>query len=408
MKSRKFIDSVTIPVKAGKGGNGVCSFRREKFVPHGGPDGGDGGRGGNVFIKGDEDVDSLISIFFDPKMVAEDGIKGGGRKMHGRNGRDLVVPVPLGTLGTDLDTLESIADITAHGQMVRLAKGGRGGLGNARWKSSTHQAPMEHSEGTPGEERKVRLDLRIMADAGLVGFPSAGKSSLLRTITAARPKVAAYPFTTLNPIMGTLLYPDRNASLRVADIPGLIEGAHLGIGLGHHFLRHIERSKVLLYVIDMAGVDGRKPWEDYAALRKELRMHDPALVRRKSIVVANKMDLPEAEENVAKFKTKTRRVSIPFSAEKGIGVETLVEQLYKIVKPSPRISRNEMLAAATSTNAPPPKRPQPAAPRRGSVPTPPRKGYTPPKPLPYRGDNPAEGGGDISAETFKKASFLKM
>jgi len=403
MKTRQFVDTVTVPVRAGNGGNGVCHFRREKFVPFGGPDGGDGGKGGSVYLKGNEDVDSLVSIFFDPKLFAENGVKGAGRKMHGRNGKDLIVSVPLGTLATDADTEELLGDITRHGQTVLIAKGGAGGLGNARWKSSTHQAPVEHSEGTPGQELRLKLDLRMMADAGLVGFPSAGKSSLLRAITAARPKVAAYPFTTLNPIIGTLVYPEHHASIRVADIPGLIEGAHKGIGLGHNFLRHVERSKLLIYVIDMAGVDARKPWDDYKTLRKELELRDPELLERKSIVVANKMDLPEAKENLKKFKLKTKTTPISFSATTGTGVETLVKKLYATIKPQARILRRAM--DETEAMFASEKRPRK---QRKSNELVARKGYTPPKPMQYRGDNPAKGGEDISANALQKASFIKM
>ncbi|MCL1856379.1 MAG: GTPase ObgE [Kiritimatiellaeota bacterium] len=410
MKSRRFIDTVPLPVRAGKGGDGVCSFRREKFVPRGGPDGGDGGHGGSVILRGDEDVDSLIALFFNPKLIAENGGKGAGRKMHGKNGKDLVVPVPLGTLVTDTETGETLGDVTRDGQTLLLAKGGKGGLGNVHWKSSVRQAPFEYTEGTPGEELNVRLDLRMMADAGLVGFPSAGKSSLLRAITAARPKVAAYPFTTLNPIIGTLAYPEANASLRVADIPGLIEGAHHGVGLGHNFLRHIERSRVLIYVIDMAGVDNRKPWDDYATLRSELALHDPALLKRPSILIANKMDLPAAKENVKAFRAETRKRPLLFSAERGLGVEKLVQRLFTLIvkgtqaeaplnRPSslvPRPSKDERRQTKDD-------RRQTKDERRA----PPRKGYTPPRPLSSPGENPLDDGTEITAAKLSHASFLK-
>jgi GTP-binding protein len=412
MKSRKFIDTLPLPVRAGKGGNGVCSFRREKFVPFGGPDGGDGGNGGSVIVCGDEDVDSLTPLFYDPRLFAEDGGKGAGRKMHGRNGKDLIVPVPLGTLVTDTDTGETLGDITEDGQRLCIAKGGKGGRGNVHWKSATNQAPRQFTEGAPGEEFNIRLDLRMMADAGLVGFPSAGKSSLLRALTAARPKVAAYPFTTLNPIIGTLIFHDvgvgsarseQNTSIRIADIPGLVEGAHQGTGLGHNFLRHIERSKVLIYVIDMAGVDNRKPWDDYATLRKELEHRDPALLKRPAVLIANKMDLPAAKDNITAFRSKTKTRPLLFSATGNIGVETLIKRLYTLIigKAAPTSARRIENAEIRMQNA---ERKTSTIQHRDRLP---RKGYTPPRPLSPRGDHPHADDTEISAKKINQASFLR-
>jgi len=402
MKSRQFIDTLPLPVRAGKGGNGVCSFRREKFVPYGGPDGGDGGNGGSVILRGDEDVDSLVALFFDPKLVAEDGGKGAKRQMHGKNGKDRIVPVPLGTLVTNVDTAEVLGDVTLNGQTLCIAKGGKGGRGNVHWKSSTNQAPRQFTEGTPGEELNIRLDLRMMADAGLVGLPSAGKSSVLRALTAARPKVAAYPFTTLNPIIGTLMFPEHNTSIRVADIPGLIEGAHQGIGLGHNFLRHIERSKVLLYIIDMAGVDNRKPWDDYKTLRKELKHRDPELLKRPSILIANKMDLPAAKENITTFRTKTKTRPLLFSATDKTGVETLVKKLYTLIIGSSEVQKAESPEPQAPVEG---KRKPSKAVERNRLR---RKGYTPPRPLSPPGDHIDGDSAEISAKKFAHASFLRL
>lgn len=405
MKTRHFVDTVLVLARAGNGGNGCCSFRREKFVPRGGPDGGDGGHGGDVVLKGDEDVDSLVSLFYESRHFAENGVSGAGRRMHGRNGRDHVVPVPLGTIVLDAETGESLGDVTAHGQTLAVAKGGRGGLGNVHWKRADHQVPFEHTPGTEGEERRLRLDLRMMADAGLVGFPSAGKSSLLRCISRARPKVGPYPFTTLTPMIGTVEYPERYASLRVADIPGLIEDAHLGVGLGLDFLRHIERSKVLVFVLDMAGVDGRKPWEDYRTLLRELELRDPALLERTRILVANKMDLPEAKPNLKEFRKEVGEKPIEISTVDLQGLETLKTRLYRLVKPVSRRPRTAEPVPVATVSVP--KKPgRGKSPAKAPAPAPSAKGYTPPAELGGRGEHP--GATDlVSAARFRKASFLK-
>lgn len=308
--------------QAGNGGDGCVSFRHEKFVPRGGPDGGDGGHGGHVILRGDRDEDSLVGLYYTPHQRAENAGSGKGKKLHGRNGKDLIVKVPCGTEVWNKEAGRMLGDIVKHGEKLLIARGGRGGSGNCHWKTPTHQAPTEHTDGGPGEHVTLRLELKLVADIGLVGFPNAGKSSLLTGISEAHPKIGAYPFTTLNPIIGTVIL-ENYTSLTVADIPGLIKGAHKGIGLGHAFLRHIERSSFLIYVIDMAGVDARHPHDDYFSLRQELELHKKELVIRPSIVVANKMDLAQAAENLREFTKKTRTEPITVSALTGLGLDDL-------------------------------------------------------------------------------------
>jgi GTP-binding protein len=331
VKSRKFVDSVTVYAKAGSGGHGSASFRREKFVPRGGPDGGDGGRGGHVIFRASHDEDSLIRLYFSPHQRAPGGGDGKGSRSHGRDGRDVIIAVPCGTLICNKETGALLGDVIAHGQELIVARGGKGGRGNWHYRSATHQAPLEHTRGEPGEEFTLQLELKLVSDAGLVGFPNAGKSSLISVLSDAHPKVAPYPFTTLNPIIGTMIFDDFTR-VRVADIPGLIKGAHEGAGLGHDFLRHIERSAILIYVLDMAGVDTRLPYEDYASLRNELKLHREDLVRRPSLVVANKMDLPEAEENLKVFKRKTRTRPIRVSALSGEGLAELRQAIHELYR----------------------------------------------------------------------------
>jgi len=337
MKTRTFVDQVSIHIRAGKGGDGSCSFRREACVPEGGPDGGDGGRGGHVIFKGCRDVDSLIALYFSPLVFAEDGVPGRGQKMFGRMGKDLVVLLPCGTEVFNEETGEMVADIIEHDQEIILAKGGDGGMGNVHFRTSTHQVPTEHTPGEPGEEFRLRLELKTIADAGLLGFPNAGKSSLLTRISDAHPKVASYPFTTLNPIVGTVNFEDFS-QLRVADIPGIIAGAADGVGLGLDFLRHISRSSVLVYVIDMAGTDNRNPWDDYRQLRKEIKQYDEALVERPSIVIANKMDQQAALEFLPVFIKKTRTKPIPMSTldPQDPGVAAFKQRIHDLLKPIPR------------------------------------------------------------------------
>ena len=331
MKTRKFIDRATAYILGGAGGDGCVSFRREKYVPRGGPDGGDGGRGGHVVLKACKDVDSLINVYYSPHLRAERGGHGKGKKLHGRAGKDKIVLVPLGTEIWDKDTNEFLGELLEDGQEMQVAKGGKGGQGNPHWVTSTHQAPREFTRGEPSEERTLQLELKIAADVGLVGFPNAGKSSLLTRISHAHPKVAAYAFTTLNPIIGTMIFEDYTR-LRVADIPGLIEGAHKGVGLGHDFLRHIERSKLLLFIIDMAGVDGRDPWDDYEKLKTELGEHDANLLERPWLVVANKMDLQAARDNLDEFKKETGTDPICISAQNEDGIERLKDEVAKMAR----------------------------------------------------------------------------
>lgn len=315
-----------VEVTAGNGGDGMSSFRREKFVPRGGPDGGDGGRGGHVILKASKDQDSLLPLYFKPLQRAQHGVKGGTQRRHGRNGSDLVVPVPCGTIAYLYDTEELLGEVLEDGNELRVARGGRGGQGNCRYVTSTHQAPIEFTEGVEGERKTLRLDLKMVADVGLVGYPNAGKSTLLRAITAAHPKTAPYPFTTLHPMIGTLEFGDYRR-IRIVDVPGLIEGAHAGVGLGHDFLRHIERTRFLVFVVDMAGTDGRVPADDFLHLRDELRLHQPDLDEHPYLIVANKMDGPEADEYLKAFVEQTGEQPIPMIAELGEGVEELKKAL---------------------------------------------------------------------------------
>ena len=335
MKSKTFIDQVEVIVRSGRGGDGAMSFRREALVAFGGPDGGDGGRGGDVVFRASEHVNSLLSLYYDPKCFAQDGGPGQGQKMFGKRGKDLVVDVPLGTEVYDAATGLLVADITEAGQRVVVAKGGVGGYGNVHFKSSVNQAPTEHTPGGEPEERRLRLELKTIADAGLLGFPNAGKSSLLSTLSSATPKIASYPFTTLNPIVGTIVYDDW-AKVALADVPGIIEGAAKGVGLGLAFLRHLERSKVLVYVIDMAGTDAREPWRDYEVLKKEVDEYSVELSERPSIIVANKMDVAVAQENYERFVKETGVSPIRVSCEARTGLDEFRQALRQAVGPAVR------------------------------------------------------------------------
>ena len=332
MKAKSFIDQVDVLVRSGKGGDGSASFRREALVEFGGPDGGDGGRGGDVVFKASEHVNSLLTLYYDPKCIAQDGGAGKGQKMFGKRGKDLVVPVPLGTEVYEIETGLLVADITEPGQTVIVAKGGAGGYGNVHFKSSVNQAPTERTLGGEPEERRLRLELKTIADAGLLGFPNAGKSSIISKLSSATPKIASYPFTTLNPVVGTVIYDDY-AKIRIADVPGIIEGAAKGVGLGLAFLKHLERSRVLVYMIDMAGTDNREPWEDYRILNKEISEYSEELASRPSIVVANKMDNETALENLPRFTEETGIEPILVSCETGDGLDTFKAKLREIVAP---------------------------------------------------------------------------
>jgi len=386
-----FVDRIKVFAQAGHGGSGCVSFRREKFVPKGGPDGGDGGRGGDIILRADSHVDNLTNLFYEPIIRAKSGGHGQGKKMHGRSAPAKVVKVPVGTIvypfreddesrkrstpkafgavhrqalnsesvreqgvqrptsnaevvdsSTDPpiishqpSTSSPFVDLTIDGQEFVLCRGGKGGKGNVHFKSSRNRAPVQYTEGEEGEQGHFLLELRTIANAGLVGYPNAGKSTLLRKISAARPKVAPYPFTTLHPIVGVVDFSGYRRAT-IADVPGLIEGAHRNVGLGHDFLRHITRCQLLLFVLDVAGSEGRNPIEDLQNLRREIDLYDPRLSQRLWLVIANKMDLPGATENLAALRKRFSSIEIvPVSAIKGEGIEELKETLEKMLAHSP-------------------------------------------------------------------------
>lgn len=368
-----FVDHIKIYAKAGKGGDGSCSFRREKFVPKGGPDGGDGGRGASIVLVADPHIDNLTSFFYEPILRAKNGANGMGKQKYGKSAPDRIVKVPIGTViyrlpadaapfapkpqdweaaeeeGTTIEAtvgaraaesaasvgdLEMIADLDHLGAELVLCKGGDGGRGNIHYKSSRNRTPRQWEPGGEGEEGYFLLELRKIADAGLVGYPNAGKSTLLGKISSAHPKVAPYPFTTLHPIVGMVDLPGEENRVAVADIPGLVEGAHRNVGLGHEFLRHIVRCKLLLFVLDMAGTDGRNPIDDLGQLRRELELYDPTLAKRPWIIIANKMDDPAADENLRHLRGRFRKREIlPISAELGEGIEAVKASLARHIFP---------------------------------------------------------------------------
>lgn len=379
-----FVDEIKIYGRAGHGGKGAVAFQREKYRPKGGPSGGNGGRGGDVTLEADHDLNNLNAQFFQPRLLAQDGQMGLGKGMDGHAGKDIIVRVPCGTLvwrvneetgqavsseegepavlkvaaasrplmrtagsarAMEVDLAadepitaekniaerEFVTDLTTHGQRFTLCKGGRGGLGNRNFATSVRQAPRFAQPGEAGLEGNFLFELRILAEVGLVGYPNAGKSTLLGAISHARPKVAAYPFTTLHPQIGILEYPDLHR-LTICDVPGLIDGAHLNVGLGHRFLRHIQRCKLLVLLLDMAGTDGRAPWDDYKGLLKELELYDAALLEKPRMVVANKMDEPEAEANLSKFKRRVPKTPVlPISAAFDQGLTALKDKMRKVV-----------------------------------------------------------------------------
>ncbi|MEC2076770.1 GTPase ObgE [Metabacillus fastidiosus] len=298
-----FVDQVKVYVKGGDGGNGMVAFRREKYVPKGGPAGGDGGKGADVIFEVEEGLRTLMDFRYQRHFKAPRGEHGMSKNQHGKNAEPMVVKVPPGTVVTDDDTKQVIADLTEHGQRAVIAHGGRGGRGNSRFATPANPAPELSENGEPGIERYVSLELKVLADVGLVGFPSVGKSTLLSVVSSAKPKIAEYHFTTLVPNLGVVETED-GRSFAMADLPGLIEGAHSGVGLGHQFLRHIERTRVIVHVIDMSALEGRDPYEDYVTINEELKEYNLRLTERPQIIVANKMDMPEAEENLAEFKEK--------------------------------------------------------------------------------------------------------
>jgi len=326
-----FIDEAVLHVRAGKGGNGCVSFRREKFVPRGGPDGGDGGKGGDVILRANPALDTLYELTFRRHLVAKNGRPGQGKNKTGASGHDLVVHVPVGTLVFDASTGLLLRDLDKPGASVCVAKGGRGGRGNKHFASPTNRAPRVAEEGEPGQERTIRLELKLLADVGLVGLPNAGKSTLISRISRARPKIANYPFTTRHPCLG-IAEVGNYKRLVVADIPGLIEGAHEGHGLGIEFLRHIERTRVLLHVLDAAAVDNTPPLEAYHTLRNELAQYGHALPERPHIVAANKIDLSEGRAAAGQLKARLPVEVYPISAVTGEGIPDLLRALARLVE----------------------------------------------------------------------------
>ncbi len=384
-----FIDEIKIYARAGHGGKGCVAFHREAYVTKGGPSGGNGGRGGSVILQADHDLNNLIAQYYQPRLIAQNGEAGMGKGMDGHAGKDLIIRVPCGTLvwrrpgeplasdtgedeeegdskifktsaskrplirsargayaqeidlsrespeetsSEDADKGELVTDLTQHGQQFILCKGGRGGLGNRNFATAARQTPRFAQPGEPGDEGDFQFELRIMAEVGLVGYPNAGKSTLLTAISKARPKVAPYPFTTLHPQIGIVEYEDWKR-LTVCDVPGLIEGAHMNVGLGHEFLRHIQRCKILVLLLDMAGADARAPWDDYKNLLRELELYDPALLEKPRMVVANKMDEAVAEKNLKEFKKKIKKVSVlPISAAFDEGIEKFKKTIREAVE----------------------------------------------------------------------------
>ncbi|ACM14655.1 GTPase ObgE [Bacillus paranthracis] len=338
-----FVDQVKIYVKGGDGGNGMVAYRREKYVPKGGPAGGDGGKGADVVFVVEEGLRTLMDFRYQRHFKADRGQHGMSKGQHGRKSEDLIVKVPPGTVVKDEKTGQILADLVTHGQTAVIAKGGRGGRGNSRFATATNPAPEIAENGEPGQERDVILELKVLADVGLVGFPSVGKSTLLSVVSSARPKIAEYHFTTIVPNLGVVETGD-NRSFVMADLPGLIEGAHAGVGLGHQFLRHIERTRVIVHVIDMSGLEGRDPYEDYVTINNELKEYNLRLTERPQVVVANKMDMPDAEENLQAFKEKVGdEVKIfPISAVTKQGVRDLLFEVANLLETTPEFPIHEV------------------------------------------------------------------
>jgi GTP-binding protein len=342
-----FIDEVRIRVKAGDGGNGCLAFRREKYVPRGGPSGGDGGRGGDIEMVASEHYNTLLHFRFNPEHTAQRGRHGEGSNRSGREGESIELPVPVGTVVYDADTGELLHDFTRKGDRFLVARGGRGGRGNQHFATSTHQAPTEHEPGKPGDERHLRLELKLLADVGLVGFPNAGKSTLISRISAARPKIADYPFTTLEPNLGVVSVDD--FTFVVADIPGLIKGAHLGHGLGVQFLRHVERTRLLVHLVDVSEMSGRDPAEDFRIVLEELASFSPALAAKPMFVVASKIDAAQDPKRVAKLRVEAEKRGLPFyeiSSATGQGIEELKYKIAEMLQ----TPAAEEIAAEPATN----------------------------------------------------------
>jgi GTPase len=331
-----FVDQVKIYVKGGDGGNGLVAFRKEKYIPKGGPAGGDGGKGANVVFQVEEGLRTLMDFRYQRHFKASRGEHGMSKNQHGRGAKDMIVKVPPGTVVMDAESKEIIADLVEHGQTAIIAKGGRGGRGNSRFATPANPAPELSENGEPGQEREVMLELKLLADVGLVGFPSVGKSTLLSVVSSAKPKIAEYHFTTIVPNLGMVETAD-GRSFVMADLPGLIEGAHSGVGLGHQFLRHIERTRVIVHVIDMAATEGRDPYEDYLTINKELKEYNLRLTERPQIIVANKMDMPNAEENLKVFKEKLSEdyPIFPISAISSQGLRDLLFAIADKIETTP-------------------------------------------------------------------------
>ena len=332
-----FYDRATIHVRAGNGGNGIASFRREKYVPFGGPDGGDGGTGGGVYLEVDPNLNTLLPFAYEQHYRAEHGGPGRKAKKHGKKGNDLTVKVPPGTTVHDAETGELLADLVTPGDRLLVARGGQGGLGNTHFATSTNQAPRLAEKGEPGEERSLQLELKLIADVGLIGYPNAGKSTLISAISAARPKIGDYPFTTIEPNLGVVQAGDD--TFVVADIPGLIEGAHRGVGLGHEFLRHVERTRVLVHVVDAAGLEARDPVDDYQIIKQELAAYSEELASRPRVVALNKIDIPEATEHLDRVTAAARADGhevFRVSAATRQGLEPLLFAVARLLRENPR------------------------------------------------------------------------
>lgn len=346
------VDRAEIYIKAGNGGHGCASFRREKFEPKGGPDGGDGGDGGHVFAVATPGVDTLLDFAGRHHWIAQHGRPGMGKKMAGRKGEDLTLPLPQGTLIYDRDTGVLIKDLSTHNEVVRIAEGGKGGRGNARFATSTHQSPREFEEGTPGQERWLRLELKLFADAGIVGLPNAGKSTLLSRLSRARPKIADYPFTTLEPQLGIVELSGHRRFV-LADIPGLIHGAHEGAGLGDEFLRHIERTRVIVHLVDVGGeMAAMPPLDAYTTIRNELSKYSPELAAKEELVVANKIDVTGGAEAAREFSEAIGKPVLSISAVTGKGLPQLMEGLWELIQRAKE--RDAAMAAIHSDESTPP------------------------------------------------------
>lgn len=339
-----FVDHVKVYVKGGNGGDGMVAFRREKYIAYGGPAGGDGGKGADVVFIVDEGLRTLMDFRYQRHFKAPRGEHGATKNMHGKGAKDMVVKVPPGTIVKDVETGDIIADLVEDGQTAVIARGGRGGRGNSRFATPQNPAPELSEKGEPGVEREIVLELKVLADVGLVGFPSVGKSTLLSVVSAAKPKIADYHFTTLVPNLG-MVELDGGNTFVLADLPGLIEGAHEGVGLGHQFLRHIERTRVIIHVVDMSGVEGRDPYEDFQTINEELEKYNLRLMERPQIIVANKMDMPEAEGNLEEFKKKLnddKALVFPISALTREGLDQLLFAVAELLETTPEFPMHEI------------------------------------------------------------------